>query len=332
MTYFQNVKGFFQNGWDWIKTFTFGIFTKIAELVAIVSLTVYYFAESFLLTISPSFLIPQKEIRGKVVLVTGGAGGVGKELVIRLAYNKTKVIVWDNNEKALDKLKNICRQKNLDITTYVVDITQRELVYKYSKIVKEEFGVVDILINNAGIVCGQTLLEIPDYMIEKTFKVNIISHYWTTKAFLPDMIKQKNGHIVTVGSLTGFLGTYKCTDYSATKFATIGFHESLMTELKTHGHHRIKMTLICPYFINTGMFDGCKPRTLPMLEPKAVASRIIQAIKREEILVTMPGFARYILPLRNCIPPKLAWALIIKVIRFPQSMMGLRAFNEVEAA
>lgn len=113
------------------------------------------------------------------------------------------------------------------------------------------------------------------------------------------MLKVGRGHIVTMGSLTGLLGTYKCTDYSATKHAAIGFHESLMTELKTHGHHKIRMTLICPYFINTGMFAGCKPKNFAMLEPKDVAKRMITAIRRNEVFVTMPGWARFFLPLKK---------------------------------
>lgn len=332
MTYIQTISSFIESWWSWLKNVTFNVTTRIVELLIIVLLAVYYFAETFILTFTPSFLRSSKDISGKVILVTGGAGGVGRELVIRLARNNAQVIVWDNNEKALQQLKDTCNESNLIITTYVVDITEKELVYKYADIIKEEFGPVDILINNAGIVCGHTLLDIPDHMIEKTFKVNIISHYWTVKAFLPDMIKQKSGHIVTVGSLTGYLGTYKCTDYSATKFATIGFHESLMCELKTDGHHKIKTTLICPYFINTGMFDGCKPRNFPMLEPKDVARRIITAIKREETLVTIPTGGRFWLPIKNYLPEKLTWAIIIKIMKLPQSMMGLRSFKEVEAA
>ncbi|KAJ8946339.1 hypothetical protein NQ318_004229 [Aromia moschata] len=269
---------------------------------------------------------------GRVVLVTGGAGGVGQELVLRLAREDAKVAVWDVNEKALEKVKLKMENEGHKIYTYPVDVTDRNMVYKYADIVKADLGPVDVLINNAGIVCGQTLLDIPDYMIEKTYKVNILSHYWTTKAFLPDMLKKEQGHIVTVGSLTGLLGTYRCTDYSATKHATVGFHESLLVELKTHGHDKINLTLICPYFINTGMFDGCKPKNIDMLEPRDVAKRIVTAIKREEVFVTLPGIMRYILPLKNYIPAKLGWAVMYRLIQGPQSMMGLRAFREVEAA
>lgn len=115
---------------------------------------------------------------------------------------------------------------------YVVDLRDREAVYRTADQVRQEVGTVDILINNAGVAYCKTLLEIPDHMIENTYAVNILSHYWTAKAFLPAMIAQKRGHIVTVGSVAGLLGTYGCTDYSATKFACVGFHEALFTELK----------------------------------------------------------------------------------------------------
>lgn len=70
------------------------------------------------------------------------------------------------------------KEEGFKVYTYPVDITNKELVYKYAAMVKEDVGVVDILINNAGIVCGNTFLEIPDHMIEKTFQVNVLSHYW----------------------------------------------------------------------------------------------------------------------------------------------------------
>ncbi|RZC37436.1 short-chain dehydrogenase/reductase family 16C member 6, partial [Asbolus verrucosus] len=317
---------------NWTRAVIAKVTAGVLELIVLSWLSVYYISEAVILTVTPAFLWREKSLRGKVVLVTGGAGGVGQELALRLAKHKARVIIWDNNEKALEKVQERIESEGYKVHTYPVDVSDRENVYKYADIVKSDIGPIDILINNAGIVCGQTFLEIPDYMIEKTFKVNILSHYWTTKAFLPNMIKTGKGHIVTVGSLTGLLGTYKCTDYSATKHATHGFHESLLIELKTHGHHKIKMTLVCPYFINTGMFSGCKPRNLPMLEPKDVAKRIITAIKKEEVYVTLPGFSRFVLPLKHFIPAKLSWAVVYRVIQGPQSMMGMRNFEEVEAA
>lgn len=112
------------------------------------------------------------------------------------------------------------------------------------------------------------------------------------------MIVQKKGHIVTVGSVTGLLGTYACTDYSATKFACVGFHESLFSELRMHGHDYINMTLVCPSYIATPMFAGVKPRLMPMLQPKFVADAIVKSVQKNEVNCTIPDGVRMFLPLK----------------------------------
>jgi all-trans-retinol dehydrogenase (NAD+) len=112
------------------------------------------------------------------------------------------------------------------------------------------------------------------------------------------MIADKRGHIVTVSSVTGLIGTYACTDYSATKFACVGFHESLYSELQAHGHDYIGMTLVCPYYINTGMFIGVKPRLFPMLEPNYVADQIVKSVLLNEVNCTLPDTVRMFLPLK----------------------------------
>lgn len=120
----------------------------------------------------------------------------------------------------------------------------------------------------------------------------------TTKAFLPEMMESNSGHIVTVASVAGLLGTYGCTDYSATKFACVGFHEALFTELKTHGYDDIHMTLVCPYYIASGMFAGVKPRMFPMLTTKYVADQITLSVQKNEVNCTMPNSVRLLLPLK----------------------------------
>ncbi|CAG4956701.1 unnamed protein product [Parnassius apollo] len=300
------------------------IFDIAKDTVLFLLLSCYYILESLFWTLVPNAIRPMKSLKGDVILVTGGGGGVGSHLAIKLARLGAKVVIWDINKEALQKTCTALIEEGYEIASYVVDLADRASVYATAEKVKKEVGKVDVLINNAGTVFGETLLELSDTAIETTYKVNILSHYWTVKAFLPDMIKSGKGHIVTVGSVAGLLGTYRCTDYSATKFATVGFHESLFTELRAHGHNSIHATLVCPYYINTGMFDGVTPRLMPMLEPDYVAETMIDSIRKNEVNCIMPGSVRYLLPLKCLLPAKMCWDLMHRVMKGPQSMMDLK--------
>ena len=94
-------------------------------------------------------------------------------------------------------------------------------------------------------------------MIERTIAVNTTSHLYLIKEFLPDMIKNKRGHIVSIASLAGLAGVPALSDYCASKFGAVGIDESIRLELKKQKLYKhIRTTVICPFFINTGMFDG----------------------------------------------------------------------------
>ena len=147
-----------------------------------------------------------------------------------------------------------------------------------------------MLINNAGIVSGKQTLELTDAMIERTMHVNTISHLHTIREFLPDMIAAKKGHIVSIASMAGFAGIPGLPDYCASKWGAVAIDESLRLELKKAGHWGyIKTTCICPYFINTGMFNGARS-AFPMyiLTPEEVVTRIINAIRQEEAQILIP--------------------------------------------
>src|SRR5690625_3950836 len=146
------------------------------------------------------------------VLITGGASGIGFLVAAGAIDKGATVILWDIDEAALERAT---RTLGSQAHGYVVDITDRHAVYAAADRVRSEIGVVDVLINNAGIVTGKPFLELPDEMIEKTFQVNTISHFWTARAFLPDMLKRNRGHIVTIASAGGLVGVAKLADYCA---------------------------------------------------------------------------------------------------------------------
>jgi all-trans-retinol dehydrogenase (NAD+) len=231
----------------------------------------------------------------KNVLITGSASGIGRLMAQKIAARGANVILWDINVAGLEELCDQLQQWGYRVAAYhQCDLSDREEIADTAKRVLAEQGTVDILINNAGIVSGKPLLELSNEAIERTFAINTLSLFWTTRAFLPGMIAKRSGHVVTIASAGGLIGVPKMTDYSASKFAAVGFDESLRVELKRLGHKGIRTTVVCPYYINTGMFQGVKTRIpwlLPIQEPNDAANKIVEAIEKNKQRLIMPPFA-----------------------------------------
>jgi all-trans-retinol dehydrogenase (NAD+) len=232
---------------------------------------------------------------GKNVLITGSASGIGRLMAQKIAAHGANVILWDMNLSGLESLSDQLQRWGYRTAVYQqCDLSDRQEIKDTAQRVLAEQGPVDILINNAGIVSGKPLLELSDEAIERTFQVNALSLFWTTRAFLPGMLAKNNGHIVTIASAGGLIGVPRMTDYSASKFAAIGFDDALRVELKRMGHHGIRTTVVCPYYINTGMFKGVKTRVpwlLPIMEPEDAVNKILNAIQKDKHRLVMPPFA-----------------------------------------
>ncbi|KAH8271699.1 hypothetical protein KR044_001393 [Drosophila immigrans] len=250
-----------------------------------------------------TFGYPEKELNTDIALITGGGNGLGRLLAERLGKMGTKVIIWDINKKGIAETVEIVEEAGGYCKGYVVDISKKEEVYKAADVIREEVGDVTLLINNAGVVSGLHLLDTPDHLIERSFNVNVMAHFWTTKAFLPKMIEKERGHIATIASLAGHVGISKLVDYCASKFAAVGFDEALRLELEVLGHTNIQTTCVCPFFIqSTGMFDDVNARWVPTLNPNDVADRVISAIKKNQKLAVIPGFLKFVLSLKWTFP------------------------------
>lgn len=160
------------------------------------------------------------------------------------------------------------------------DVSSKESIEEAGRTARQNFGTVTMLINNAGIVSGKSILENSDFMMRKTLEVNTLAHLYTIREFLPDMHKIKKGHIVSIASVAGTVGTPGLSDYCASKFGAFAIDECLRTELKKKGQTYIKTTCICPFFINTGMFDGVKSYfPFKILDQHYVVWRILTAIR-----------------------------------------------------
>ncbi len=239
---------------------------------------------------------------GKNVLITGSASGIGRLMAQKIAARGGNVILWDIDRPGLEALCEQLERWGYAAAAYQqCDLSDREEIEESARRVLAEHGPVDVLINNAGIVSGKPLLEMSDQAIERTFAINTLALFWTTRCFLPGMIAKGSGHIVTIASAGGLIGVPRMTDYSASKFAAVGFDESLRVELKRLGHRGIRTTVVCPYYINTGMFQGVKTRfpfLLPIQEPDAVASQIVAAIEANRGRLITPPFVLALFPTR----------------------------------
>uniref|UniRef100_G1TZ80 Short chain dehydrogenase/reductase family 16C member 5 n=1 Tax=Oryctolagus cuniculus TaxID=9986 RepID=G1TZ80_RABIT len=293
----------------------------------------YYLFESLVCKIIPK---NKKNVAGEIVLITGAGSGLGRLLAIHFANLGAILVLWDiNQEGNMETCRLIKEKSDVKVFPYKCDCSKRQEVYRVADQVRKEVGDVTILINNAGIVTGKPFLDIPDHMVEKSFLVNAFAHFWTCKAFLPAMIKANHGHLVCISSVAGLAGIKGLSDYSASKFAAFGFAESLFLELSLQKKTDIKTTIVCPYLMNTGMFDGCSTKysfLLPILEPEYVAQKVVNAILQEQVYIILPKFAYIALILKQIISPKMMLALgeYLGADTFMASFKGREKENELQ--
>ena len=113
------------------------------------------------------------------------------------------------------------------------------------------------------------------------------------------MIEKNHGHLVTVASMAAICGTAGLCDYSASKYAAFGFNESFRNELLRLGKTGVKTTVVCPYFINTGMFSGCKTDVIPFMEPEYVASKVVEAVLTDQAVLLLPRLMYFVYALKG---------------------------------
>jgi all-trans-retinol dehydrogenase (NAD+) len=242
-------------------------------------------------------------LRDSTILITGAASGLGARLAREAAGRGARVVGWDRDGDRLDRFVEELRPLSPGAAGYTVDVTDRQAVADAGRRVLAEIGPVDVLVNNAGVVSGKLLSDLSEEAIERTFAVNTLGLFWCTKAFLPTMIERRRGHVVTLASAGGLVGVVRQTDYSASKHAAVGFAESLRYEMRRYCP-QVRTTVVCPFYINTGMFDGAHSRLpwlLPILDEAKVAAKIVRAIERDRRQLLMPP-AVALLPVLRALP------------------------------
>ena len=202
----------------------------------------------------------------------------------------------------------------MDVRTENVDITDRESVFAASETILSEFGKIDILFNNAGIITDnpQGFLHGKDENKEKVVLVNAIAHFWTVKAFLPSMLQNRSGHIASLASVAGVVGAPGLVDYSTSKFAAIGFMEALENEVTAQGYPEIRFTTICPTFVTTPMIENVNTMNRELLVPEEVAEAAIEGVQRRRHIVYLPHVINFLMVAKGIFPWNLYRSIIMK--------------------
>ncbi|XP_054845729.1 estradiol 17-beta-dehydrogenase 11-like [Eublepharis macularius] len=257
------------------------------------------------------FFIPvkRKAVNGEIVLITGAGHGLGRATAYEFAKRRCKLVLWDINKHGIEETAAECRRLGATAHAFVVDCSKKEEIYSTADKVTKEIGEVSILMNNAGVITPTDLLSTEDHEIQKTFEVNILAHYWTSKAFLPTMMRNNQGHIVTVASAGGHIVAPFVVTYCSSKFAAVGFHRALTQELIALKKNGVKTSCVCPMFINSDFVKNPSARLMPPLEPEEVAKQVMEGILTNQRMIFVPPLLKINVMLDRCLPDRAVAAL-----------------------
>lgn len=258
-----------------------------------------------------------------VVVITGGSYGLGRELTILFASIDSKVAVMDLrvplNETAVP-----------GVHYFNCDVGNPEEVLECYKRICNLVGDPTVLINNAAITNGKNILTLTYLEIEDILRVNLLLSFYTIKTFLPSMLRQRRGYIVTIGSVLGYMSPAQLSAYGASKAGLVALHELLTYELGPPSLcvTGVKTLLICPGKIKTSMFDGVYTHwwlLAPELEPKKVARSILEALqhgRRGEIKLPFYG---NLLPVFRALP----WPVAELARHFSGMDKSMRSYGRI---
>lgn len=237
------------------------------------------------------------KFENKVVWITGASSGIGEALAYAFAGQNARLVLSARRADELERVKKGCRLPEGQVLLLPMDVAEHEKVEEHYRKVEEQFGAVDILINNAGLSHWSKIRDLSLEVIKKIMDVNFLGGAALTKAVLPTMLERKQGHIVVVSSILGKIVTPKQAAYNASKHAIQGFYDTLRAEVGDEG---VKVLIVSPGAVNTNVAKNSldkegKPinRTNKMIErgldPDLVAAEVLAAIRKEKEEIILAG-------------------------------------------
>lgn len=250
-------------------------------------------------------------VAGSRILITGAAMGMGRLYAERaVAEGAETVILWDINKEALAETTKALRvhaDNRQAIVPMLVDIGERTAIEKASANVIANHGGVDVIINNAGVVRGTYFWEHENERdTEFIMKINALAPMFITHEFLTGMMEGKRpSRIVNIASAAGTLSNPKMSVYASSKWALIGWSDSVRLELKQQHIDNVKVTTVCPSYIATGMFEGVKgPLMTPIMQPDYVVNKVWKAMLAGKPMLMLPWTVHLSKVLKGILPQR----------------------------
>ncbi|KAF5987988.1 retinal short-chain dehydrogenase reductase [Fusarium coicis] len=264
----------------------------------------------------------------EVVLVTGGAGGIGGRIVKLFEEMGVKVVVLDIQPMSFEVSANV--------HYFQCDLRSPENVEAVAEKIRAEVGHPTVVVNVAGVVRGKTILESQPSDIRFTFDVNTFAPFWIAKTFVPDMVAKNHGMVVTLTSYASWLTIPNLVDYGASKAAALAFHEGLTAELTTrYNAPKVRTVIVHPGPTNTALFKGYYQNTdflMPPLAPESVADAVVrQVLTGRSGHVVIPGTGSILAALRMQ-PDWYAIPVRAKAEAYMKNFSGRQVIEDVDTA
>lgn len=244
-------------------------------------------------------------------VITGAASGMGLLYAKRaVAEGASVVVLWDVDKaglKAAAAELGTQAWPTTQVVTDVVDLSSRTAIEKAAAKVMKKFGGTDVLINNAGVVRGAFFWDHDNAKhTELTMQVNALAPMFATHEFLPSMMSSTSpSRIVNIASAAGTLSNPKMSVYASSKWALIGWSDSVRLELQREGFRQVSVTTVAPSYISTGMFAGVKgPLMTPIMKPEYVVDRVWSAMISGKPMLMLPWSVHLSKVLKGVLPQR----------------------------
>jgi NAD(P)-dependent dehydrogenase (short-subunit alcohol dehydrogenase family) len=225
------------------------------------------------------------KLENKVVVLTGGASGIGRALARRFAKEKPKaLVIADLN---LAGAQEVARE--VDGLGVACDVSKEAEIASLVRRARAEAGPIDLFCSNAGVAVAGGV-EAPDSEWQRLWNIHLMAHVWAARALLPEMLERGSGYLLATASAAGLLSMVGSAPYAVTKHAAVALAEWLAI---TYGDRGLRVSCLCPLYVNTPLLQGALSEagggtiaaSGPVIEPEQVADAVVEGIDAERFLI-----------------------------------------------